>query len=454
MSVVHAVTVLFLLAAAFLYFAVLQEKQNVQKLSFRRDYAAWAFFAAVLLIKLWLATRYRGFDTDINCFNAWSSRAFSGGLGSFYTDGFCDYPPGYIYVLYAVGALRHLFGTTLYSGADLILLKLPAILCDMGAGILLYRIAAKKASRLSALALSALYMLSPAVVINSSTWGQVDGILAFGLALSFYLATEKKVHLAYIVFVISILLKLQAIMFTPVLIFATVAEIWLPRFDAKRLGKLAAWFAGSVAIFFLLCVPFGVKTILEQLLNTLSSYPYASVNAFNTYTLFGLNWKHLEEMPVLRTWGTVAIFLLVAFAAFLFYRTDICRKKVEHRDPSRYYFIGAAIIFCMFVLSTKMHERYLFPALLLLLMAYASRPVPANFILYLVLTVTQTYNTAYVLFYYDAGTYYQTIDRFYAYARPVAIATLLAFLYFLYVAYKEYIKTPKVVHPKQKKRKQ
>ena len=453
MSTVHVVSVLFVLSAVFLYIAVLNEKQSVQKIPFYKDYRVWVFLAASFVIKLCLAAAYKGFDADMNCFSTWSSRAFSGGLRNFYTSGFCDYPPGYIYVLYAVGALRHIFHTTLYSGADLILLKLPAILCDMGTGVLIYHIAAKKFSRVSSLALSALYLLSPAVVLNSSTWGQVDGILAFGLALSIFLATEHKLHLAYIVFVISALLKLQAIMFTPVFIFATVAEIFLPKFDAKKLAKLAGWFLGSVALFLLLCVPFGVKTIIDQLINTLSSYPFASVNAFNTYTLFDLNWKNLESLPALRVWGKVAIVLLVLFAAFIFYRTDICRKKITSRDPSRYYFIGAAIIFCMFVLSTKMHERYLFPGLILLLIAYVSRPTCGHlFWLYLILTVAQTYNTAYVLFYYDGGTYYETIDRFNAYAKPVALITLAAFLYFLYVAYKEYIKAPEVVHPKQKKK--
>ena len=448
MEYIHFAVVVFVILAALFYFMLFQEKQDLKPKSNGALYYVILAFAVVFAIKLYLAMAYRGFETDINCFSTWSTRAYQGGLKNFYNNGFCDYPPGYIYVLYGVGYLRELFHSAAKPALDLILLKLPAILCDMGAGVLIYHVARKKFSQISALLLSVLYMMSPAIVVNSSSWGQVDGILAFGIALSIYFATKHQLHWAYIVFVISCLMKLQGIMFTPVLIFATFAEIFLPKFDLKKLAKLAAWFTGSVALFLLLCLPFGVQTIIEQLKNTLSSYPYITVNAFNPYVLFDLNWKHLDQYPTIRTWGTVAIFLLVAFAAWIFYRTDIRKpfgnEKAE-KDPSRYYFIGASIIFCMFVLSTKMHERYLFPGLILFLMAYITYPEhKGNYLLYGLLTVAQTYNTAYVLFYYDAKTYFdpKVMERFQTYSKSVATLTLLAFLYFLAVAYRYYINPP------------
>ena len=58
---------------------------------------------------------------------------------------FHDYPPGYMYVLYIVGAIEKLFGFS--DGAQYALVKLPAIVCDILAGVLIYKVAKKKVFR-------------------------------------------------------------------------------------------------------------------------------------------------------------------------------------------------------------------------------------------------------------------------------------------------------------------
>src|SRR5580698_2945149 len=62
------------------------------------------------------------------------------------------------------------------------LVKLPAILADLGVGALVYAIVRRFAGTGYALGAAALYLLNPATIYISALWGQVDSITG-GLAL-------------------------------------------------------------------------------------------------------------------------------------------------------------------------------------------------------------------------------------------------------------------------------
>jgi len=183
------------------------------------SYIYLLLFGALLLRSVF-AYFYKGFLTDTACFSAWASRIYSVGFADFYSpEVFTDYPPGYMYVLYIIGALQATFQMKYLSGASLLLLKLPAILCDLGAGYLIYRLASKRLTKGVSLALSAAYLFNPAVFINSSMWGQVDAVFTLTLLLMCMLLTEGKTIPAYYVFALGGLLKPQTLVFTPLLLY-------------------------------------------------------------------------------------------------------------------------------------------------------------------------------------------------------------------------------------------
>ena len=141
-----SLTVLFSALAAFAvwsYYINPALKSNVKK-----DNNAMYIIAAAavaFILRLILGAVYRGHNTDMSCFIGWSNAVFENGFGKFYTlDMFHDYPPGYMYVLYIVGAIEKLFGFS--DGAQYALVKLPAIVCDILAGVLIYKVAKKKFS--------------------------------------------------------------------------------------------------------------------------------------------------------------------------------------------------------------------------------------------------------------------------------------------------------------------
>lgn len=371
-----------------------------------------------LLLRVYLAATSRGFESDIACFSAWAARIYTGGFSNFYMpDVFTDYPPGYIYILYPIGALLHHLQIHSFSALGLILLKMPSILCDMAAGIIIYLIGRKHTTEGTAVIISLLYLLNPAVLLNSVVWGQTDSCLTLCVLLLCLFLTESKVIPAGFTFAAGLLLKPQMLIFSPVLLYGIyeygVCPLFIrknPRIPFKNLRPLLQIFAGgisAIAFLVLAMLPFGLHKVLPQYTDTLASYPYATVNAYNLWGFLGKNWTSQETLIgntniTYANVGTFAIVLLTLLSAFLFERL---RKKGH---PEKYFLTASFIITTMFLFSVRMHERYLYPAMVLLLITciYCRK---YNFIpAYLMLSLGHTANVWYVLFHYDPGTYFST----------------------------------------------
>lgn len=380
---------------------------------------------AAFITHVIFAAAYTGYEVDMHCFSWWSDAVFENGVGKFYSlDAFTDYPPGYMYVLYIIGFLRKITGLTGLTPAACVLLKMPAMLCDLGIGYVVFRVASRYTGNMYALLISAAFMFNPAVIINSATWGQVDAVFTLFVVLMCYFVTEKKLPAAYFMLAVGILIKPQTLIFTPVLIYGIIDQVFLHDFTWKRMFKELAIGLSAIAVLFLLAVPFGLKDVLSQYVDTLGSYKYASVNAYNLWTLLGFNWHNQNDyfmfLPF-KTWGTVFILLTVAVSAWF------CIRNRE--SESKYYLTGAFIVTSVFMLAVRMHERYMYPALALLLVACAVKRKKEYFIAYGALSFVQFLNAYHVLFYYDPDTYDYDNPVIYT----IAGLSICAFAYFVFV---------------------
>ncbi len=377
-----------------------------------------------LFVRLFLAITTKGFDTDISCFYSWATRVFEGGFSAFYSpDVFTDYPPGYIYVLYVLGAIFHYCKITYLSPAMLILIKLPNILCDIMAGALIYRIGSKKVSKGTALFLSAIYLFNPAVLINSAVWGQVDSLLVMCVMLLCLFLMEGKVVPACFIFALGLLHKPQMLVFAPLLLYGIYEQdirviICSGRTGAPPIAKAANWrklvldaLGGFIALgtFFLAMVPFGMDKVIPQYTDTLTSYPYVSVNAYNFWAYLGKNWASQEELLwdiiSYKNLGSVLIVLLTLFSAVIF---EVLRRK---KREDRYFSTGAFLMITTFMFSVRMHERYLYPAMLLLVFAYLFNKERSFVWAYILLSIAHFLNVWHVLYYYDPSTYYDHVSN-------------------------------------------
>ncbi|MCI8308526.1 MAG: phospholipid carrier-dependent glycosyltransferase [Lachnospiraceae bacterium] len=386
-------------------------------------------FAGAFILHIICAVMYKGYDTDMNCFFGWSDAVFHNGITEFYSmEGFNDYPPGYMYVLWVIGAVKNLLGLDSFTPASILLVKLPAMICDLLIGYVIYLIAKKYTKVQNAILFSALYMFNPSVIINSATWGQVDSVFTLFVLLMCYFVTEKKLTASYFVFAIGILVKPQALIFTPVLIYAIVDQVFLNDFDVKKMFKELGLGLLAIAMLFGLAAPFGLSDVLAQYVDTMGSYEYASVNAYNMWTLFGQNWQSQDTMFLFmsyKQWGMFFIVAIVAVSALF------CIRNKE--SESKYYLTGAFIVTAMFILSVRMHERYMYPALALLLAGAVVKRNKKFFIAYGVLSFVHFLNVFHVLFYYTPEEYYNN-DHSIIYI--TAFLSVAAFVYFCVVIFK------------------
>ncbi len=362
------------------------------------------------VIRIVGAMLFEGHGTDINCFKAWSDMVYSDGFGAFYTsDSFTDYPPGYMYILYVVGWLRSVFGN---SG---LLVKLPAMLADVTLGALVYTASRKRFGEKTSLLLSGFLLFSPVLIVNSALWGQVDIIYTFILVLCLWCMCRKRMILTYFLFAVAFFVKPQALIFTPV-ILCGIWENVIKDYNSKKLLINVVSGLCAIALVILLSVPFGISETFSQYAVTLASYPYATVNAFNIYGALGLNWAELT--PVISVVGWVGI---VAITAYVFY---------EYFKGNRNWFMLAGVLaFGTYMLSAKMHERYAFPAVIFFLLAFILKPQKKTMGIFILTSLSQFINTAWVLFVYEQ-------DISYYFKSPVIIAfSVLNILLLAYIVY-------------------
>jgi Gpi18-like mannosyltransferase/predicted membrane-bound dolichyl-phosphate-mannose-protein mannosyltransferase len=344
-----------------------------------------ALLLSSLALRLGLATAIVGVPTDIACFKGWAMAAAEGGLSRFYAGSmFVDYPPGYIYVLKAVGHARLLLGLGYDSPGFLLLVKLPAILLDLAAACLVLWIARSRLSLARACALSVLVAFNPAAIHNSAVYGQVDVFLAVSVVLALAFAHRGALLRASAVYTAAVLLKPQALLLAPVALLVLVK-----RRSARTAGLALLVMAATLTV---LLVPFTVGRspawIVDLYARTLGSYPYATLNAANLYALVGDNWAPVSKQLLFLSYGSfgaVCLAAIVACSAWLYLRS---------RDPSSLFIVALFVVSSAFFLATRMHERYLYPAVLIAAATYAVTMDPRLFILFAGFSVSAFLNEA------------------------------------------------------------
>lgn len=394
------VAILTVVGFGLLYRYKLRYEMEGIRIYERESQINWAnlllVFGLAFLLKIILAGIYEGHGPDMDCWRSWSGMIFEEGPWGFYhSDSFTDYPPGYMSMLWIVGALRKLFSLDNTMVIERVVIKFFPLVFDMATGFLLYKMARRKFSEGSALILGLTYVLNPLVVVDSSAWGQVDSVFTFFLFLVCYLCMEKKRIPAYFVFAAGILIKPQILMFAPVLIWTIIEQVFLDDFNRKKMLRDLLFGLAAIAAMLVFMLPFGIDVVLSQYVDTLTSYPFGTINATNFWALMGMNWKYQTHHFLglqASTWGTIVIVCAVALSGFVFFKLKECK--------SRYFLSMAVLIGTMFCFSVRMHERYLFPIAILLLAGFVLRPTKELLFTYAAFSAVNFLNVALILYEY------------------------------------------------------
>jgi Gpi18-like mannosyltransferase len=336
-----------------------------------------------------------GLRNDIGSFGGWAIRMATLGPGGFYGAGFADYPPGYMYVLWGLGEIGQ-FLKPFLNGLDITtgLVKIPGIFADAGVAWMLFIYARRFAGaesgdlagqRLGAIA-AALFMLNPGPIFNSAIWGQMDSVGTLVILGGLYALARGWTEAASLAAVVALLIKFQFGWLIPIVMVVGLKRHILGRSaDPARAGRsdpvrVLSSLAVGVGSMVLLILPFGLTiwspgapdtTLVGRFIKAAQTYEGVTVNAMN---LWRNPWSGAGEV---QSWGGsdqgiafvigdlsvtwqmcgILLFAVVALLALV---------HVARRDTPTGLIVGSLMLAtAFFALPTRVHERYLFPAVAL-----------------------------------------------------------------------------------------
>ena len=302
-----------------------------------------ALLVGAIVVRL-LALPIDGHDGDVLVMARWAERMVEVGPLAFY-EGSGSIYPALLYPLWILGAL--LDGEAL----DLAI-KAQSIPWDLGIGALLYLVLDRRFGAVRATVGACLYLFNPGVIMAGPAWGQVDAAGTLFVLAAAVAAARRSFVLGGALAVVAMLMKPQ---FGIAVVAVGVASLWVawrerrwhPPFDAIAGGAVAY---GAIAI------PLALTPIdyLGLLGETAARHPVTSLYAFNPWALVA-PFDSPDE-----PYAAIGLGLLVV---------GLIGSLVPIRRGSSLAAVlamSALLALSLYFLPTRVHERYLFPVLALL----------------------------------------------------------------------------------------
>ena len=384
-----------------------------------------------MLLRIALSFFIEGYSVDVNCFLSWGyTMAHNGPVNFYQATSFCDYPPLYMYVAGVNSLVSELAGDQ--PGIIRMIFRLIPCICDVAGCWLILKFAENRQNEsLYAKIVIVLLAFNPGTIVNSAAWGQMDSVLCLLLLAVAMCAVRGQWIRVTAFYVTAVLVKPQALMLGFLgLAFMIITAVR----DRKQMVKILIGAAVSVALMVLYILPFGIRQqpgwLISRYADTLSSYPYATVNTANLYYLAGGNWNAVgnaahfsvplflavataahgliwtlrnREMKAFLTetilagaftvWFLICLafhlsWALVGAGAMAYSFVIVISMAVRNGNIRFMPYLGALLFILLYVFGVKMHERYLFPAFLLLGLAWVIQK--DRRILYLLLLFSAT----------------------------------------------------------------
>ncbi|HEY7035914.1 MAG TPA: hypothetical protein VH482_31555 [Thermomicrobiales bacterium] len=406
----------------------------------------WLWLALILVggLTLRLAlTPVAAFRGDALIFEAWAIQLVRVPPADFYGRArLADHLPGDLWFLWGIAHLYRHFapGMDTRRFGFLFLIKLVPALADVGIGVMLFLTARLLAGPLAGLAAAACFILNPASVFLTAIWGQWDSVSAFFMVVAVWFLVRGTPEWSLPFLTYAVLIKPQLAALFPLVALAWLRWTVFPPGDAPsevpvcsrhRLLRAGLGVASVPITFLAVDLPFNVGvpplsarwTILDRLRLALDRFTTTSENAFNLWSvlahaarsrnvqdgqafLLGLNYRQWGN-------GLLAVAILVILALFW-------------RRPRREVALWAAFAttFALFMLPTRVHERYLFPAIVLAVLGAAV--IPALRWIAALLSLTYLVNLVMV---YAASRHDIRLSALWPNRVVLAIATLNLFLF-------------------------
>lgn len=215
-------------------------------------------------------------------------------------------------------------------------------------------------------------LLNPAFWYDTLIWGQIDGVHTCLIMVALVASERGRWDLAWLMTLLAVNLKLQAVIFVPIMILMTLRPMRMSGFNAR--WRIWSGLAGVQAIILAPFILSGtLQTVLGALLNrTMGYYPVLSRHAYNIYYLMAEDPFNTPDMNValgipVRWWGLTLFFIaavLVTMPLFLALFNRAFNNLRREERLATLFQTAALTTLAFFLFNTQMHERYMHPAIL------------------------------------------------------------------------------------------
>lgn len=364
---------------------------------------------------------------DLNYYILWSQGVHNGFFNAYEHIASLDYPPMWLFPMYIVGFFTTNPAIQAAEPYFILALKIFQILFDVAIIPLIYVVLRKK-NQVFALLLAASWAINPATIVNSSFWGQTDSVMIFLLLVSFWLLEERRMVAAMVWFCIACLTKFQCLYFAPVILL----YLFFSKYDVKTIIKaIGAGVAVVLGVFLPFMINSGILLPFEVYFGGHGQYKEATLNAFNLYGLFGLNRKS-DVQPLLGpiTLNHISLFITLLILAIVVYLYFKAPKKSS-------WLLCFVLMQSIFMLTSRMHERYQIPVLIFCLVAIVYHKSSRLFGVYILQTVMVFINEGFLFLKATHGYSVPWLEQYPQIMVVFSGINLIVYCFTMYVAVKE-----------------
>ncbi len=302
-----------------------------------------------------------------------------------------------------------------------IISKCWAVAADLALAVVAYRWVRHKAGPGWAVVTAAALLFNLGMLYDSAWWGQIEAVLTLFLVLSVTALAGRHSGRAWVWWTVALLVKPQAVVAFPVLFAITLRRCGLR--GLLRGGVIGAAVGIAIAAPFL--VTGRLPLLIAAYTQVAAVHPLVTVNAYNVWWVLSgpddwIRW-HTDTGPfawgmTFRQAGLVSLILYVATVLwgvrplwFLHRQRAAALVGVEGAtvpaaapsavggthaslevEPAAIVTLGAALYLAFFMLPTQIHERYIYPGVVLLALVMWRHPLLAA--LYALFATTFTAN--------------------------------------------------------------
>jgi len=238
--------------------------------------------------------------------------------------------------------------------------KLPAIFADLGIAYLLFVFVRDLKNEKAGLLASSIFAFTPVFWYNSSLWGQTDSVFALPMLAAFYFLRKGRIKISIFMYGLAILTKPTVLFALPVFIF------WLLK--KSRFSDLFLGAAIFILLILALYLPFHptnlVAWVIQFYQHSLGGeLGYMVANAFNFWALiFGFDNRPDTSlflgMPA-NLLGSIIYALFAVSSIILFWKRNLKTNSI--------LLMAAILSFAAFMFLPRMHDRYFYPVLVMLI---------------------------------------------------------------------------------------